>query len=407
MIQTLQKQYTLSGSSDLEARIHSIVLDVAGVVRKYVPANDYHALVLIGGYGRGEGGVRVEDGTELPNNNLDFLLITRSIKSQAAQSYQQQVDQELDLLQRRHKVGIDFSVISGDTLRRSPSRIMWYDMRGGHRTVLGDSGYVPALDHFRIDRIPSWDVHNLLVNRGTLLVINECLPSADDSDDLQRLRTRHSVKAIIGYGDALLFARGQYHWSYAEKQRRMRTLPNIAPAFRQLYDRAADFRFRPTAEAVPGFLRFPAAVLEQCENAHRAFESDRLKVAIPDWNEYLEIALRAGVWEDANSSLGLARSLRNGLRNRTAPVGSGRVARFGQRILSGQRLLGLLFPAVMYESCSTAFRGKAAAVLRADGTTTSDLRKAYLRGWGQMVDRNFFRFLSRYHISLDSMEASV
>jgi hypothetical protein len=86
-----------------------------------------------------------------------------------------------------------------------------------------------------------------MVNCGTLLLINDLLLE-DEVSSLERRRTiiRHVMKGIIGYGDALFYVLGAYHWSYQERQRRMRKQVSVPESFRHLYDEAMEFRFQPS-----------------------------------------------------------------------------------------------------------------------------------------------------------------
>lgn len=408
------ERFTHYFSPEADSLIREAVEAVARLVTSLVPRSHYHALVLIGGYGRGEGGVRRVDEGERPNNNLDFLLISRNANSQRISAWQQAIDAGLEAIQSQHGIAIDFSVIQGEVLSRSACRIMWYDMRWGHKTVLGDPEFVPSLERFRIERVPSWDVHNLLVNRGTLLVINDCLPTLGDCDELRRVRSRHAIKAVIGYGDALLYAHGQYHWSYAEKQRRMQRLEHAPEAFRRMYHDAAEHRFLP-AEQLPASLSDHGDLREMCEQVHLVCESKRLNHPGLTWTHYLETALQASLWEDP-SLRGWAKTIHNAWGNRrmtversadraAAPMaGLNRVARWGLRTLSTQRLLGLLFPAVAYDDVPASLRESAAALLGARSAERPSLQRAYLRTWSDAVDRNFDRFLKRLGISLESRD---
>jgi hypothetical protein len=406
------ERFTHYFSPQADAQIHQAAGEVARLVESLVPESCYHSLVLIGGYGRGEGGVRGESGSERPNNNLDFLLISRNADSQQLSDWQRSVDAGLESIQAISGIAIDFSIIAGESLCRSACRIMWYDMRWGHKTILGDPEFVSSLDRFRIERVPSWDVHNLLVNRGTLLVINDCLPPNGDRGELNSVRSRHTIKAVIGYGDALLYAHGHYHWSYAEKQQRMRRLSCVPEAFRRMYDDAAEHRFRP-ANHLPRILADSDAVREMCEWVHLTCEAKRLRQADLDWNRYLEIALRAGPWEDP-SPRGWLKSVHNAWGNRRVTSAASILApdspltrlnfaaRWGLRTLSTQRLLGLLFPAVVYDDVPAALRQCAAMLLDAPTIEQRSLQRAYLRSWGDVVDRNFGRFVRRLGISLES-----
>ena len=68
-------RFTARGGPEVEARIRGAVSEAADVMRAVLRPEEYRAVVLLGGYGRGEGGVELRDGEERPHNNLDFLVI--------------------------------------------------------------------------------------------------------------------------------------------------------------------------------------------------------------------------------------------------------------------------------------------------------------------------------------------
>lgn len=71
--------YADHGSEAFNARMHDVCLRIGEDVEKALGSN-FTALILGGGYGRGEGGVVRVDGVEKPYNDLDFTLIVRRKK---------------------------------------------------------------------------------------------------------------------------------------------------------------------------------------------------------------------------------------------------------------------------------------------------------------------------------------
>jgi hypothetical protein len=217
-----RERFTARGGPAIEAEARQVAVGIAATARRVVPTDALRALVLLGGYGRGEGGVEHRNGREYLHNNLDLLLILEPGAQRESAQIKAALEQALAPIATGAGVGIDLGTITTTQLRRAPCLVMWYDMRHGHKTLLGDRKFVPSLNRFRIDRILPSDVRNLLVNRGTLLALNDVLLDENPTDPaVRRAVVRHAVKAIIGYGDALLYTRGAYHWSYLEKQRRM------------------------------------------------------------------------------------------------------------------------------------------------------------------------------------------
>ena len=233
---------TLRGSVAFERRLAQVVDQIADHVVACAGPSHVKGLLLIGGYGRGEGGVETVDGVERAHNNLDFLLFTRHLGSAARRALRARIEDRLE--RARLPVPADVGVLDEHALDHADGKVMWFDVRGGHRVV---RGHAPdALRRFTLATVPASDVRALLVNRATLLLLSEeLLAQLGPRPDVVRATVKHSVKAILGYGDAFLYAHGRYHWSYVEKQRRMRATSAAPGMLRELYDQAAEFRFAP------------------------------------------------------------------------------------------------------------------------------------------------------------------
>jgi hypothetical protein len=280
---------------------------------------------------------------------------------------------------------------------------MWYDMRHGHKTVLGDAGFVPSLARFTVGRILPSDIRDLLTNRGTLLVINDLLlergaPALDE----RKLIVRHGMKAVIGYGDALLFFLGDYHWSYAEKARRMARRTDVEPDFCDAYRRAIEFRFRPSYAAyVDRDLGDWVATMKRALAAvHLAVEARRLRRALPGWDVYQDAALRHAIVEDLPAWRAAAKKACYAVAGGSGAPGLSLAARLGLRMAGPRGVLPILFPAVAYPEADGRSRDRARAILRAPSSHAASLRRAYLRAWSVDGDVNFSGQLARYAIDL-------
>ncbi len=404
MTQSPWGRFTVRGGADAEALLTALVTEIAARSQRLLPSSVCRAMVLLGGYGRGEGGVIKTNQGERPHNNLDFLIITRALPPEEQARLKTQVQEALAAVKQDYKVELDFAVISEAKLRHSPSLVMWYDMRFGHKTVLGDATLVPSLQQFDLKRIPAWDIRNLLVNRGTLLVINDQLMASRAlSPDDEKLLVKHAMKAIIGYGDALLFFLGGYHWSYVEKQKRMRQKADVSPAFRAVYDQALEFRFQPDYEKYVGGgltawldgLRGPLA------SVHLFCESKRLKRDSLTWEEYPECAFRRALLDDLFSARAWAKKIIHLLRTKETLRQGSPLARLGFRSLGPRGILPILFPVAGYQLDSPQLRELAAGYLGARGSDIPGIRAAYLRQWAKAGDTNFESVLRKWRIPLE------
>lgn len=343
------------------------------------------------------------DGTQRPHNNLDFLLITRGLSGSDATHLKTQLDAALAVLATQYALGLDLGMIDEAKLRRSPALVMWYDARFGHKTVLGDAGLMPLLTQFSLEKVPASDIRNLLINRGTLLVINELLLERELSSEAERRTVvKHAVKAIIGYGDALLYSQGQYDWSYAEKRKRMQQSSRIPERFKALYEEAIAFRFQ------PDYTRFAQRDLKlwqidlrcQLSEVHLHVERQRLEKPMVSWEGYIETALASAARVQPQDLLRQSvRFLRGSARE--IPASLSMTTALGLRMGGTQEALAATFPSVAYAAPDMRERSLARELLGGADLTHSALRRAYLRTWRSYGDLNFATVVQKLGLSLE------
>ncbi len=396
-----EERFTLRGSAAVEAHIAGIVRQASTLIGARISPEQLRTLALIGGYGRGEGGVERSGGRERPHNNLDFLLV---LDGKIRPGLKQQLDESLEPLRRQHAVGLDVGIVTAQALRRAPCLVMWYDMRHGHKTALGDVTFLPSLTHFSQEAIVPGDVRDLLVNRGTLLVINDALLEQGGADEeRRRALVRHAVKAIIGYGDTLLFFRGRYHWSYVEKRRRVAELRDVPAGFRQLYDEASAFRFEPDYDSMAGrdLASWLVEVRRQLADVHLACEAIRLGAPGLQWSGYFERVLRHALVEGGPRTRVWMRKVRDAVRFRPSRLpGLGWREQLGLQLGGGRGLLAAMFPCIAYGVGGEHGQELTRHALGVWGRA-SELRRAYLRYWGAVSDTNFALMARRCGLALE------
>lgn len=398
-------RFSVRGSAAFEDLMSGLMTEIAVNAERVLSPDVCRAMVLLGGYGRGEGGVMVADGSERPHNNLDFLVITPHISPEAQRQLKTQIHSLIQPMAQTYGIEFDIGTITEARLRRSPSLVMWYDMRFGHKTVVGDAALVPSLTQFSAERIPAWDVQNLLVNRGTLLVINDQLLATREPRPEDRRRiVKHAMKAIIGYGDALLYFAGRYDWSYVEKMMRMRVCPEAPEQFRALYDEAVAFRFQPnySVYADRDLTEWMNALRRTLASIHLECERMRLQCQSLTWKSYPETALQHAILDDARAARAWAKKGINLLRTpERLPRGFSARAKLGCRMLGVRGTLTTVFPVAAYHLDDTGFRDFAAQVLGVQATSLDDLRRAYLFRWGSAIEPPFLDLARKWDLALE------
>jgi hypothetical protein len=402
-------RFTVRGTKKVESLITGQMETVEKRSRRALDTYPVEAVLLLGGYGRGEGGVEIVSGEEKPHNNFDFLIITTSLSKERTVELQNTARQLFDSLARELGIGIDFAISTDRKLAYSPCLVMWYDMRFGHKVIIGPDDYMARYTHFKLENILSSDALALLVNRGTLFVINQVMIEQNPvlTKDLRRVFTKHMIKAIIGYGDSLLYFLGDYNWSYEEKGRRMAKRNDINDEFKAIYLDAIDFRFAPRYSDYED--RDPeqwlADTLALCEDVHMRCERIRLNDETITWEKYLSPFLRRSLSDNFLSPRSWIRKVLNSVKVPSmASAGLSIMDRIGYRAGGPRGILLASFPAVVYPGVSKSVRQVSAQFLQAQSSETKELSEGYLRWWAKAGDSNFLRGLTKMGIEIETEE---
>jgi len=240
-------KYSLNGSSEFDALIDAHMERIAEVVYGSIYSKHWKAMVLIGGYGRGEGTPLIgPNGEERPFNDYSFLVITnfvdplvrKALKKRAAS-----LSEELGL-----------TVVLRPELKRSLKRcdvtLSNYEIQRAHRVIRGNKNILSNMPDISPNQIPLSEGTRLLMNRGKRLLDMKLRMSSGKplTHEEHHLFIKYIFKAHLAFGDCALLLRGAYDPSTAVRRERINeivltSLPDgrdIAGAYR----RAIDFKDR-------------------------------------------------------------------------------------------------------------------------------------------------------------------
>ena len=215
-------RFTLDGDDALEARLAGFCR-LAGEEVARVTGGDLDALVLGGGYGRGEGGVLSSAGGDQPYNDLEFFVLLRGPVPLSERRHGNALHDLGHRLSAPIGIEVEFKITSLDKLRRDPTTMFTYDLVCGHRVVAGpDNVLDPCARHRDAARIPLHEATRLLMNRCSgLLFAKERLGRSTFGEADADFTGRNIAKARLALGDVVLAALGRYHWSCRERHRRL------------------------------------------------------------------------------------------------------------------------------------------------------------------------------------------
>lgn len=220
------RRFTLDGSASLEKHLDRTCRAVASEVGRICAPGHLHALLLGGGYGRGEGGVLRGARGDRPYNDLEFYVLVRENSWIAEWKYGRQLHALAERMTGMAGVEVEFKLLQRRRLQRSPASMFYYDLVSGHRRLLGDETALDGCEHHRdAGRIPLSEATRLLMNRCSgLLFSAEHLSRPGFGANEADFVGRNLAKAQLSFGDVLLTAHSQYHWSCVERHARLRRL---------------------------------------------------------------------------------------------------------------------------------------------------------------------------------------
>lgn len=219
-------KYTLKGSAALDARIDADCARVGAALAASPDAALFRALVLIGGYGRGEGTPYIVGGEQRPFNDYDFVVVTTPM-DRRGRARVWNVLRELErTLTAAVGLPVDLCPYPENTLPTAEFSLLNYEMKYGHLIAWGDPDALAALPAYPHDRIPLSEGARLLLNRGKLLLdVRRALATGGAPTADERIRwLKFLLKAKLAFGDCALLALGAYDLRYAVKKDRIAAL---------------------------------------------------------------------------------------------------------------------------------------------------------------------------------------
>lgn len=334
-------RFTVDGSDELESRIARDMAAVRAHVLEVVAPGELLALVLGGGYGRGEGGVFLVNGEERVYNDYDFFVVVPYTSRSRRKALTAKLNGVKAAVEPACGIHVDFSPpMPASGLGKLPYELMFMEAKMGHHVVIGPEDVFSAIPAYDTERPPLEECARLFMNRGIgLLLARTKLMQPALSEDDHEFVVRNIYKAMMAMGDSVLFIRRDYSPSYIERRARFlaQDLQGVPEGVREAYEASLDFKLRPRHEVPPGktldawHREMTALYLE----VYLWFERQRLGLPALDWRVYASLPSRLPGQSAPERMKNLVRNLRHG-----RPVGGEWILHPRDRIL--KRLPALL-----------------------------------------------------------------
>lgn len=285
--------YTMAGQEAddaIQKRLDFIVTEIRKLMDKHIDA-----IILTGGFGRGEGGAIFEDGRYRPINDFDIGVIVskdfikvRKIYSTMLQKLVERIAPEVGVKQ------IDIGITHPLRLRFAENLVANYEIRNGHKILYGNIDLKRLMPNLPAEKLSLLDGGIYFLSRGSGLLI-PALYFLPNNSVAERYRENFQIevdKACMAMGDALLLLKKKYHFSYMERFCRIQTMefediPNVKQVC-SLYLDAVQRKLQPCF-AWPGdqqMIERWYTVRDIFSSFFLWFEGIRLRQSFPDWINY-------------------------------------------------------------------------------------------------------------------------
>ena len=250
----MKARFTIDGSDALENHLAQTCERVATGVGAIIPKERLDALLLGGGYGRGQGGVLKTPSGDKPYNDLEFYVCVKGNEVFNQQRYRRAIHHLGETLSPEAGLEVEFKITSLARLQKVPPTMFSYDLACGHRSLL--EGPPLFTNDLQKDSsgIPLFEATRLLMNRCSgLLFANERLQRKHFTEDDANFVGRNHAKAQLAFGDVALTASGKYHWDCRERSQLLSTLsPEQLPSLDEVrchHQAGLEFKLHPRRTA--------------------------------------------------------------------------------------------------------------------------------------------------------------
>ena len=165
-----ERPFTECREPELEQRIGEDLARIREVVEGSV-GSSLVALLLGGGFGRGEGGgIRNESGGWEPYNDYDLVAVVRDLPRQRLGRVRADLTALAGSLERSLGIEVELSPLRSEDLPRLPFTMMWCELFAAHRVISGNERSLRAVPAMPPADLPLIEGTRYLTNRAALLL---------------------------------------------------------------------------------------------------------------------------------------------------------------------------------------------------------------------------------------------
>ena len=208
----MKSPYTLVPDAEAQAYVNEVLETIIREILRRVGEDNCVAILLIGSFGRGEGGVKRRGDSWGIVNDIELDVIQHVPEPARLQDLGQQLAQRFGIY------SVDIGVKSVKQLESMDYTMLAYDYKYGSQVVYGDVSVLSVMRDYDPAEMPVWEGARLLLNRGGGLIMHFTLPryliQNQLSEEVHQVLKNQLVKTAVALGDALIVCQHCYHHSY-------------------------------------------------------------------------------------------------------------------------------------------------------------------------------------------------
>ncbi len=287
--------YTVYNDAAINTQIERQLKCLTDHLLELFGGDNVEAILLVGGFGRSEGGVFVNGSGVHPVNDYDLLVVVKGSFYLANLTHRGKLKELLKrVAEEIHIKQIDAGITSKTLLRIAPNTIYNYELLAGHQFLWGHINLDKLMPPLCSRNIPLEEGTWLLVNRGGgLLIAARYFSSEGGVPEEKRLNFGiECQKALLAMGDCLLLEKGLYDCSYAKRlERAIRLSRQEESEFLNDYIGVLEAKLRPSRDGLADYdAKDWFSIVDRFEAFYRFYETKRLGEHFEDWSRYADLA---------------------------------------------------------------------------------------------------------------------
>jgi len=233
-------KYTVYKDEKVDVKVEA---DLNHIVTKVISSwNSIQSIILVGGFGRGEGSVLVQNGVIKPLNDYDLVIVSKKkLTGKKLHKISTGLADELEIDY------VDLGFMHPKQLASLPPTMFNYDMKYGSKVIYGDRTVLDKIPNYSPKDVPLWEGVRLLFNRmaGMLGGISIEHFSRELTDKERKYLINQINKALLACIDALLLCKNRYSHLYQQKLKMFKELYPSSELI-ELAEIATEFKLKPS-----------------------------------------------------------------------------------------------------------------------------------------------------------------